>query len=270
MLDFTTWEGERVLDHAYNVATNQYHLRLEGGRHVTVCRHLLETMTPVVYGSALYPPKSSAKLSLDSKSEMTIKDEYKRPTKEEMAEQAHMMEVAELLVELDRKVAQHDRHFGTRLTNCESVLGQVTDYSDRLVPTGRGSIHVGEEFIPYGLSVNTSGSIRFLFERAPDEDGIPAPEFNRYAGLDLDQLEDCFPAVAEEVRRVIQAASGDKCHPAFFLDQTEKRLHGKPSLIATVHDQLENGRKLINELKAEQIEQEQAGFYGQKDDFGAF
>ncbi len=214
-----------------------------------------DTYLDMIVRPSDFTPPDFANSSLNSQSEVTITDDMT---------ETHMVEAIELLVEIDRKIAQHGGRFGDRVTN--KAKATVKYLSERLSMTSRDTIHTDEEFIPYGLIVDPKGNISFVLEVASEEDEEPGP-LHHYVGLDLDQLDDCFPAIASDVHKLLIAA--DK-QPTAFFRETTGRLQSKPALVALVHDYLKNGRLLIDGLKAEQVEQEQAGFYDKKNDFGTF
>jgi hypothetical protein len=174
-------------------------------------------------------------------------------------EKHDMTALAELLVEIDRKIAQHGGRFGSEVV-CQKHFRGVT-YSDGLVPMDEDGFSKGETLKPYGMTVTDAGRIRFLME-------VTATDMlYRYVDLSLDQLEDSFPSVASSIRSIQVGASWSLTSLVW---DTQERMRNKPALIALVKDYLKNGRALISELKAGQDEEDAAGFYAKQTDYGSF
>lgn len=266
----------------YRPATDKYLLSTSQGVSIEVASHELtdprysaviqkaiktafedETLRAIYEGSSF--SHSTTNYSMPFHSGMNVVDNKSLVTMNDadMTEQTNMIDAAELLVEIDRKVAQHGGRFGTQLTCQESILPDAL--SERMAQMGAEQITKGEIMTPYGLIVTGRGMIRFVVSPVQEEGStLVRPHY----GLNLDQLDEAFPDVAASVRDLIQHSVDEQ--PTQFIHETARRLNNKPALIALVHDYLKNGRDVITGLQAEQVEQEQAGFYGAKDDYGTF
>jgi hypothetical protein len=177
-----------------------------------------------------------------------------------MSEVNDMIETAELLVEIDLKIAKHGGRFGSEVT-CDKHFEGVT-FNEHLHPMGDDAFSKGEVLRPYGLTMNAGGKITFVMEVVAED------TLYRYVGLNLDQLEDSFPSVSEEIRHIIFHATTTGLSPAQFIVGLQNRLHGKPALINLVQDYLKNGRNLITDLQGQQDDQDAAGFYEKADGYG--